>query len=89
MKRQCWLVGHKSGFNESGYGICSCGIHEYWNAKEYYKVGLLNIPSVIYWKVFGDSVDLYNKYFSRCYDCNKFDIFWGRKVGNHEKCLPF
>lgn len=89
MKRQCWLIGHEKIFDDSGYGACSCGTHEYYNEKEYYRIGILYLPKHFYNETKYNLSCCFHKWFHICSDCKKFWTFFGISVGNHSKCMPF
>lgn len=72
--------------NETGYFICSCGSHEYYDDWNY---GIIpHISSFFYGIGFYLSSIKY-KFYTKCYDCNRFRTILGRHVGEHKDCLPF
>ncbi len=84
----CVLIGCRSYFDDSGYAICVCGNSEGCDYM-YWHVGILNIPKIIIGKQVFFIEDYFGKYFHKCYDCKRFEKFFGKNVGKHEKCVPF
>ena len=89
IQRPCWLVGHDNEFNDSGYPVCSCGSHSYWDTQNgwIWKWGgalgyIANKPKHLWYLYVG-------RHFSICTQCGWFYIAFGKFVGKHKNCLPF
>ena len=89
MKRICWLVGHTEVFNDSGFPVCSCGAHGYYEEQDWNRSGVLYLP-VHWYRIAKHGLGLwFARYFHRCGECGEFSRFFGRSVGDHGSCLPF
>jgi hypothetical protein len=89
VKRPCWLLGHKAVCMDSGYGVCSCGAHQYWHWQRWEWPGLLRWPDYQMWWLWQRLKWWYERNFVRCIDCGKWERVFGRRVGEHRECAPF
>lgn len=87
--RLCWLLGHTSVFEDSGYPVCPCGAHGYYQHEDWNRPGLLYLPIHWYRITQHRACRFFRGYFHICRDCRKLDLFFGKRVGNHEDCIPF
>lgn len=82
----CWLLGHDWKDNPD---CARCGMpwgYDYIPNSPY----ILERFRVWHWNLFGFRLRCWQlEHFSRCCDCGKWEYFFGRKVGNHDECLPF
>jgi hypothetical protein len=91
-KRLCWLVGHTEVFNDSGYAVCSCGAHQYWDQDDpmgWDNPGLIYRPIHFIRRIFWNRKEWMSKRFVKCGDCGKYEKFFGKNVGDHWNCVPF
>ena len=85
MKRPCWLIGH---VDRGGYGYCYCGACTY--DPDFSEYGILTEIKYWYWQLrYGDIEFRIRQYFRRCPDCHKWELLFGKNVGNHRDCIPF
>ena len=89
----CWLIGCKEGFSDSGYSVCFCGKHSYYDYDDY-SSGLIQIvrnypeKTVSFLKEKIESW-LY-PYVRFCSYCHKVDYWFGKNLyEKHDECLPF
>jgi len=87
----CWLIGCDETFNDSGYSVCSCGRHSYYDYYDY-KFGLINKIKYVLKEFKSNLVFRFHNFFGifiLCTWCHKPEYFLKKKIGNHEDCLPF
>lgn len=90
MTRPCWLVGHRAAGDESGYAVCVCGAHAYWDADDWRWYGLLGVPEALFWRLWRWALhDWFVVQCQRCGACGRWCRWFGYEVGRHEDCLPF
>ena len=85
MKLKCFLFGHKEDFNDSGFPVCKCGSHAYYDENEWLYGGFV-------WSITNPIFRYFYKFRSeKCNECNKFVMFLGVKLNpkKHKDCLPF
>jgi hypothetical protein len=75
----CVVLGHRGGFNDSGYNVCDrCGLHEYYDLHDYARYQYLWVRRFGFkdwWRYSG---------YHKCCDCKKSDMILGFK-----DCIPF
>ena len=91
----CWLIGCKEGFNDSGYSVCYCGKHSYYDYDDY-NFGLLNwvfsgFDKYLFSGVKNHIEEILYPYIRFCSYCHKPDYFMGKNLyeKHHKDCLPF
>lgn len=89
----CWLIGCQEEYDDSGYSVCYCGKHYYYDYDEV-TIGLINIIRYYPEKTFSHMKEEFLKflypYVRFCYCCHKIEYWFGKDLSEkHRDCLPF
>lgn len=89
MNLRCKIFGHTQMHNDSGYSVCHCGSHSYYDPEEWERTPITWLPRYWFRKISYRFSRYFSGYFSRCSDCGKWEMIFGERVGDHDGCLPF